>query len=90
MTGLPIRSLIYSAVVSLACFMAGRPANTGADEQGNAQQVDGQKMRAFLFSEVHKNLVSKVVATIPPTVFKACPSLVSNGSNVKQIGRAHV
>jgi hypothetical protein len=85
MTGLRIRSLICSAVVSLACFMAGGPANAGADEQPKAQRVDQQKMRAYLFSDGHKNLVSRVMATIPPTVFKRCPSLVSNGSNVNSL-----
>ena len=68
------RSLICSTVVVFACVLA-----------GNAQQVDEQKMHAFLFSEAHKNLVTKLVAIIPPTVFKTCPSLVSNGSNVRSL-----
>jgi len=57
-------------------------ADPSSPPQAKAQQVDEHKMHAYLFSDSHKNLVSTVVATIPPSVFKTCPSLVSNGSSV--------
>lgn len=45
-----------------------------------AQEIDAQKMHAFLYGEVHRNLVANALTAIPPSVFQRCPGLISNGS----------
>ncbi len=45
-----------------------------------AQMADGAKFKEFLASAVHKGLVSRALAALPPTVFQQCPTLKSPGS----------
>jgi hypothetical protein len=46
-------------------------------------QADLAKFQAFVRnSDAHKGLISKALAALPPTIFRRCPNLVSQGSKV--------
>jgi hypothetical protein len=47
-----------------------------------AQTVDTNQLQAFTRTEFYKGLLNRALATIPETIFKRCPTLVSNGSRV--------
>ena len=51
-------------------------------------QADLAKFQAFVRnSDAHKALISKALAALPPTIFRRCPNLVSQGSKVTILKR---
>jgi hypothetical protein len=49
----------------------------------NAQQRDGGALQFFTASNFYQGLLSNAFASMPPALFRRCPSLVSNGSTIK-------
>jgi hypothetical protein len=47
-----------------------------------SQSADDAKLQAFARSPFYQSLVNRALAALPETVFKRCPTLVSNGSHV--------
>jgi len=46
------------------------------------QSADDARLQAFTQSPFYQSLVNRALAALPETVFKRCPTLVSNGSQV--------
>jgi hypothetical protein len=53
--------------------------------ESRAQAVDGSRLQTFTRSDFYKGLINSALAAIPQTVFRKCPTLVSNGSTVTVI-----
>jgi hypothetical protein len=47
-----------------------------------AQDLDTSRLQEFTRSNFYAGLLNRTLASIPPDVFKKCPTLVSNGSKV--------
>jgi hypothetical protein len=50
--------------------------------ESRAQTTDTSQIQAFTRSEFYKGLLSRAFASLPETVFKRCPTLVSNSSQI--------
>ena len=50
-----------------------------------AQDLDAEKLKKFIFSDLHQHLVARAFSQMSPDVFQRCPTLVSKGSNVRVI-----
>ena len=50
-----------------------------------ARSADAAKFREFVRSDFHRHLLLRAFALLPPAVFRRCPTLVSNQSQVTAI-----
>jgi hypothetical protein len=51
-------------------------------DTAGAQAPNSDQLRALIASDFHKELINRALASLPPTVFQRCPTLVSNLSHV--------
>jgi len=56
-----------------------------ADPSRSFAQAETAAFKKFIFSDAHKGLINRAISSLPQAIFRTCPTLVSNGSQITVI-----